>query len=149
VMCDHVLYGVMTPLIRFAMDIASLKTAASQPHGETEGVVVAPAFFASSVVLQHRQAAHLAAPVHDGCIEQTERFEILDKSSRGLIDRPAIIRQRLQEAAVMVPGLPNVQHLHETDAAFYQTACDKTSCAIIAAVFLIDPVKLLRGFRFF
>ena len=81
---DDVLDRLVAELVGLAVDVAGLEAAAGEPHAEAVGVVIAADVL---LVLDHRQAAHLAAPVDDGRVEQPALLEVLDQ--RGATgDRP-------------------------------------------------------------
>jgi hypothetical protein len=149
VMGDDIFDRVVAPFVRFAVDAAAFESAPGEPHAETEGVVVASAFFAAGVVLEYGQATHLTAPVDDGGIEQAERFEVLNERSGGLVDGATVVRKRFYKGAVVVPGLADVQHLDKANAAFDQAARDETACAVVPRLVLIDAVKLFGDVGFF
>ncbi len=148
VMGDDAFDRAVTPFVGFAMDVSAFESATGEPHAESVSIVVAAALFAASVVLQNGQPAHFTAPMNDGAIEEAQCPQIVHERSGRAIDGLTIFRQSFDEAAVVIPGLTDVEHLHEANAALHEPARDQTARPVIAGNFLIDAVELLgsRGF---
>ena len=53
VVMDHILHRMMAPIIGLAISKALFETAASEPHTEAMGIMVAPHFLSTCVVLQN------------------------------------------------------------------------------------------------
>src|SRR5262249_39139481 len=61
---------LVAEVVRLPMNMPHLYAAARQPHAEAVGVVVAADVVPAGVVLDHRQPAHLAAPVDQRRLQQ-------------------------------------------------------------------------------
>ncbi|GIT05442.1 MAG: hypothetical protein CM1200mP29_08530 [Verrucomicrobiota bacterium] len=71
------------------MYITFAKTSSSHPHAKAVCVVVASylvPFGQAIAELDHRQPAHLAAPVHDGAVEQTAFLQVANQRRRRFVD---------------------------------------------------------------
>ena len=120
------------------MDVAALDAAAGQPRAEAVGVVVAADVL---LVLDDRQAAHLAAPVDDGRVEQPALLEVADQGRRGPIDLAAHRGQLLDDPAVVVPVLVAGADLDEPHAALDQPAGDQAAGAELAGRRVVEAVE--------
>src|ERR1051325_11219187 len=145
---NDILDGLMAEVVCLSMDIAFFESSAREPHAKAMGVVVAANLVASAVILQNRQSAHFAAPMNYGRVEQPERFQIFDQRGGGFVHSPAGIGERFDQAAVMIPGLADVENLHETNASLNQSTRDQAARSIIARDFFVDAIKFFRGFAF-
>ena len=58
--------GVVAEFVGGSVCAAAFETAAGQPHRESVRVVVSADFARTGVVLDDRQASHLASPMDDG-----------------------------------------------------------------------------------
>ena len=96
---------LVTELVRPAVGHAALEPAAGHPTGEALAVVVAAGLLGRAVVLGHRQAPNLAAPMDDGRVEQAARLEVLDQGGGGLVGLAAAGGEVGLEALVVVPDL--------------------------------------------
>ena len=77
VVVDDAVDRVVRKLVGLSVDVSSPEATTGHPLAETVGVVVAAdlvAFGQPLSKLDHRQSAHLAAPVHDCAVEQTALF---------------------------------------------------------------------------
>ena len=102
VMADGVRDGLVAKLVRFAVNRSALHASAGQPHAEPIGIVIAADVL---LVFDDRQSPHLAAPMDERGVQQAALLEILHEGSRGLVGPATDGRQRLLDAAVMVPRL--------------------------------------------
>ncbi len=83
-----------------SVDVACFESATSQQNRERVRVMVA-----ARAALCNRQPSELARPDHDGFVEQTALFEILDQRRTRHIDLLVDLRDILIDVAVIVPGL--------------------------------------------
>ena len=97
---DRILGHVVAEIVRGTMDLASAKTAASEPDGEAERIVVP-----SVAPLGEWCASEFTGPDDNGLIEQTALFEVDDERRDGLIDLIAHGPVPTLEIAVLVPRI--------------------------------------------
>src|SRR5262245_23686822 len=112
-MVDLVLHGGAAGLVGGANALAALDTGARHPHAEAGGIVVAPV-----VALAARRPAKLAAPHHDGVLEQAALLQVGQKGADRLIDLARQRREPILEAAVRVPA--TVAQLDKADTRLDQ-----------------------------
>ena len=108
---DH----VEAELVGSTQGDARLDAAAGQPHGESVRVVVAAVVPAP---LDHRRAAELATPDHQGVLEHPALLEVLDQPGARPVGVLAVLLEVLDEVAVLVPGF--MEDLDEPDAPLGQ-----------------------------
>src|SRR5437660_9384002 len=85
---DLLVNRVPPKLVGRPVDLAALDSAARQPHGEAEGVVLAAVFSFRS-----RRAAELSAPEHDRIFEKSPRLQVPQESGNGNIRSGAVLDQ--------------------------------------------------------
>ena len=144
---DHVLDRPMAELVGGAVHHTRLEATSGEPDAESLAVVVATMLLRSALVLRDRQSTDLTAPVDNGRIQHSALLQIVHQGGRGLVGSSADRGKRLPDAAVIVPRLPLVKHLHEPDAAFDKTSCDQTPRAVLPGVVVIESVQFLSRFR--
>src|SRR5207245_2725393 len=133
---------LVRPLIALAEGDAALDTAASQPGGERERVVVAPL-----AALGTRHAPELRGPEDDSVVEQPARFEILDQGGGGLVHALAHLAVVLGEVFVRVPVpaweavVGPAPELNEAHPSFEQPASDQAVAAEVFGDLLIEAVE--------
>ncbi len=118
---DAVLDGGEAELVGLAEGEAGFHAAAGEPHGISIDVVVATDHLAD---LAHRCAAELAAPDHEGGVEEAARLQVADQGGAGAVDlasdRVEIAGEILAGAAVVVPV--GVVELDEAGTALDESA---------------------------
>src|SRR5947209_10711805 len=72
--------GLVTELVRGAMNMPGLEAAARQQDGESVAVMVA-----AGAMLGDRQAAEFACPKNDGAVQEAALLEVLNKSGGRLV----------------------------------------------------------------
>src|SRR5215471_17018710 len=79
-------------VIRGAVDAPAFDSAARQPHGEAERVVIAAALglIGHSAYFADRRAAELGPADHQGVIPEATRLQVLNYGCEGLVDIPGI-----------------------------------------------------------
>src|SRR5436189_140410 len=84
-MRHYVLDGMMAELVRFPKGAAPFDATTGQPVCEAVGIVVPSDLRGTGIILDDRQAPHLAAPGNKRGIEQTAILQICDKGGRRLV----------------------------------------------------------------
>ena len=139
---DAVLDRVPPKFVRRALYKARFKTAAGDPHRETEWMMFAPVRS-----LRCRRASEFPAPDHDCVVKQTAALQIFDQRRNGFVGRRAIVRQLRFQPAMLIPQLAarafrrlRVVHLNHAHPALrkpprHQTLFAKNlRCRIVEAV---------------
>ena len=98
---DGVDGGRVADLVGCAVTDAALDAAAGQPDGERAGIVIAAGLLAG---LGDRQPAELAAPDHQGLVEQPALFEVLQQAGDRLIGLAGELLVVALDVDVAVPG---------------------------------------------
>src|SRR5207249_3505103 len=102
---DFVFHDVEAELVGFAEGHSGTNPSAGEPHGEGLRMMVAAEFASSvGVALDHRRAAELAAPKHQGVFQQAALFEIFDQRRAGFIGLAGLLLNAVMDFAVMVPS---------------------------------------------
>src|SRR5204863_1977701 len=102
-----------------------LDSSTGQPHGERLGMMVAAPFPAEvRVCLNHWCATEFAAPDYQRLLQQSALREVFDERGARLVGLARLVFYALDDFAVVIPTL--VKQLHETHAAFDQTAGQQT-----------------------
>ena len=83
---DLVLHGVPAEFVGRPVDVAGANAAPGHPHGEPEGVVLAPVG-----PLGGRGAAELAAPEDQGVLQQAVRLQVAEEGGDRAVDRGACL----------------------------------------------------------
>ncbi len=96
---DPVLDRLVTELVAFAVVNAALDSTTRQPDGVGVRVVVAPL-----AALRVRRPAKLAAPDHQGGIEQTARLQVGEQRPDRLIATGRTVAKRMNGRAEMLMG---------------------------------------------
>ncbi len=104
--------------------------------------MVAPPFLRPGVILEDGQAAHLAAPVDDGAVEQAALLEVNEQGGAGLVGGGAVLGQGGDEGAVLVPGLAGIEHLDVTHAALDEAAGDDAAGGVVLGDGVVRAVEL-------
>ena len=141
VVVHDVLDGLVAPFIGFAIRQAALEAAAGYPLAEAVGIMVAAPLGLAGVVLEHRQTAHLAAPVDDGAVEETALFEVGDQRGARAVGGGAEGGEGGLDRAVAVPALALVEDLHVTYAALDEPAGDEAAAGVVVALLAADAVE--------
>ena len=139
--------GLVTPFVGLAVDIAPLESATGDPHTEAVGVVVAAPLFASGVILENGETAHLTTPVDDGAVEKAALFQVGDESGGWLVGRSTVFWQDRKKRAVLVPRLTGVQHLHVSNAPLDETTRNDATGRVVFRDGVIDAVEFLDVLR--
>ena len=137
----------MPPFVGLAISHAPADAAAGEPMGEAVGVVVTAHLLLRAIVLNDRQTAHFATPMHERGIEQAERLEVLNEGGHRLIGPPAQIRQGREKIAVLIPTLAVIDHLHKTHTSLDETTGNEASGAVVTGAFLVDAIEATGGLR--
>src|SRR6185369_2914329 len=116
---DDVFRGAMTDFVGVAVSHAAFDAAAGEPDGESLAIVIAAGDLVE-FAFDDGEPANLAAPMHDGGVEQATLLEIAHEGRDGLIGPLADRGQTVTDVVVRVPGLAAEKELHETHAAFDQ-----------------------------
>ena len=149
---DFVFDRVPAEFVRRAVDDAAPDAAAGQPHGEAEWMMFAPVR-----TFRGGRATEFTAPDHQGFIQQTTRFQVLQQPRNRLVHGGTVVRQFLAQFAVLVPELATapfrglrVINLHHAHATLGQPPRHQTLLAEDVRNFFADAVKFLRrrGFPF-
>ena len=112
------LFGTEAELIGSAVGHAAAKPAARQPKGKAPVVMIA-----AIAPLRRRSAAKLAAPHHDGFVEQAMHFQILEQPGNRSIGAERELAMLGVVVAMRIPRLAGAGiNLHGTHPAFDQTA---------------------------
>ncbi len=148
----RILHRVVAELVRGAEGDAGLDAAARQPDGERARVMVAAQELRVVPALVHGGAAELAAPDHEGRVQEPALLQVLDQGGRGLVDLAAQRRQAVHDVValarpVVVPAA--VVELHEAHAPLHepprqQAVVAERPLARLDAVHLLDRFRLLR-----
>ena len=128
VMADGVLYRFVAELVGFTVNVTGFEPASGDPHSEAVGVVVSTDHVSTSVMFDDRKAPHFAAPMDDGGIEESARFEVDDESGGSAIDVLTGGWESGDDGFVVVPGLVSGEELNESNPAFDEAPCEKAAC---------------------
>src|SRR5207248_2812181 len=138
--------GLVAEVVGCAVGVAAFEAAAGDPRGEAVGVVVAADLVAAVVVLDDGEAAHFAAPVDDGGVEQAAGFEVFDEGGGGAVDLVAALGKFGEQEAVLVPDLAGAEDLDKAYAALDEAAGDEALGAVGLADRIVDAVHLFGRF---
>lgn len=141
---DAIFHGLVSELIRRAMNVTGLETTTCQDRREPVRIVITPR---SS--LRDRHAAKLADPQHDRALQQPAPGEVRDQGRRGAIDLSTRIRQIRLDFAVMVPGIVRRrrQDLHKAHASLDQSAGHQALPTVRCRLCIIQAIQFLRLVR--
>ena len=110
---DLVLHGEVPELVGLAVGEAGFETTAGEQNGETRRVMVA----AGAVLLRVRCAPELAAPPHDGVLQQPARLQVGEQAvvvwPRGDARRGAddhVVSEQVTHAVVHRFHAQSIQH---------------------------------------
>ena len=120
----RVLHRIQPQLVGTAHHLSAADAAAGEPHAETGGMVVSSRFASVDLRFTHGGAAELAAPQHQGLLQQPPLFQILQQRRRRLVRIVAVLLQPLLEPVVEIP-VGVVEH-DEADAPLHQAAGQET-----------------------
>ena len=112
---DGIFDGIEAEVIGFAIDHASLETAACHPNAEGSIVVVS----AVVATLDHRCSTELAPPDHQGVFEQPEPLEILYQRGAWAIGRRCVVLDSVGQIPMLIPNF--VKKLNKSHASLEQT----------------------------
>jgi hypothetical protein len=104
--------------------------------------VIAAGFLAGA--FGGRRASEFTAPNHQRLLQQPVRFQVGEQSGDGLVAGARILFVVAFQIPVRVPA--TLHELNETHPALDEAAREQTIRAVIRRLFVIDAVKLLRGF---
>ena len=134
--------GGCAELVGLAKAGAPLDPAAGHPHREAVSVVVAAGPLG---VLGGGLAAELAAPDHQGLVEQAAPLQVLEQPGDRLVGTAGVVVVVVLEVAVSVPIAVVVRtagiELDEPDAALDQAAGQETAAAEVLGPFLVETVE--------
>ena len=88
---DGILKNVVAKVVGDTVGDAALHAAASHPHGEALGMVIASVVCAGEFALAVDRATKFSAPDHKRVVQQASLLEILKERPRWLIDVAALV----------------------------------------------------------
>ena len=124
---DWVFNGVPAEFVGGAVSHASSDAAASQPHRESERMMIA-----TVLSLGSGRATEFTTPDHQRLVEQAARFQILKQTGDRLIGGEGIVLVSGFKTAVLVPGLKasrRMIELHKANAPLDEAPGQKTLAA--------------------
>lgn len=147
VMADGVLYGFVSELVSLTVNVTGFEPASGDPHSEAVGVVVSTDHVSISVMFDDRKAPHFTAPVDDGGIEESARFEVDDESGGSTVDVFTGGGESGDDGFVVVPGLVCGEELNESNPAFDEASCEKAACPKLGSGRVVESVEPLGCLR--
>ena len=120
---NPVLRHVHAVIVRFTVGHTTANPAASQPHAQATGMVVASIVTGTQGPLGIDRTTKLPTPHQDRIIKHSSLFQIPDESCRRLIDIATLPPHGLGQVAMMIPSL--VERLYESHATFCQSPRDQ------------------------
>ena len=108
--------------IGLAVHEAAFDSAAGHPGAEALGLVFATVLFdrrGAAEILAPWGATELAAPDHEGVLQQTTRFQIADQAGAGKIAGGADFRETAADVTVVIPAVH--RDLHEAHPRLAET----------------------------
>ncbi len=148
VMANGVFHGFVSELIGLTVDAARFESATGDPHAKAVGVVIPSYDVARSVVLNDGQTPHFAAPVDDGGIEQSARFQVHHKRCGAAVDVFASGGQARDDGFVVVPRLVRGEQLDEAHSALDQPSCEKATRPKLSGGRIVESVQPFGGLGF-
>ena len=136
-------------LIGFPVHDAAFDSASGHPGAEAFGLMFAAMFFDGSSpaeVLAPWCSSELAAPDHEGVVEETARLEVEDECGTGQVASSTAFGEAATDIAMMVPSIHG--DLDEADAGFAEAPCEETCAAIPVGRFFSDSVEFFGGIAF-
>ncbi len=123
IMHMHRVFGdVPCEIVSLAVGRAAADSASGKPHRIGAPEVIAAAGFCG-IPLTEGSPSELAAPHHEGVLQQSSFFQIEQQGGAGSVCVAALLFQLGEEVAVLVPA--GVHELHEPSASFEKAACDQ------------------------
>ena len=144
---DGVFGDVVGEVVGFAEFDAAFDAAASHPHGEATGVVVAAVVVFGEVALGVDGAAEFASPNDEGVFQETALFEVHDEGGAGAFAVVDLAFDEFGEVVVLVPAA--VEDLDDACAALDEAAGEDGALGEAALAVDVVAIHVEGGFGFF
>src|SRR5215467_1419155 len=115
--------NVVAVIISATVSQAWFDTATGEPDAKATRMMIATVIVFGKLALGIAGTSELTAPDHEGIVEHTALFKILDECRTGLIGLVGLVANTRGQIAVVIPAL--MIKLNEAHAAFGQAPSEK------------------------
>src|SRR5258706_6790055 len=142
-----IFHHVIAEVISRSVADAGLDAASGHPNRVATAMVIATVIVFVEFALAVDGPAKLAAPDHEGIVEHTALFEILDQGRAGLFRVLALFLDAFGEIAVLIPAA--MVELNKTDATFGHATGEQTIISESAGLLHIRAIHFESVLRLF